>query len=160
MTDRPPAEPPSTERPSAEHIERLQRRRTRLLFFQGIVFLLWQTSFFRMGEPDAGRAVDHVTVAAYIVWALLLLAYIATGGGPFLPRDVRAVLNDETTVEHRRRGMAAGFWAAMAAALGCYVLGFFDLVSARDVIHTVLTAGVGASLLTFAVLERRAQPHD
>jgi hypothetical protein len=146
--------------PSAELIERLQRRRTRLLFFQAIVFVLWQTTFFRMGALEGTRLVDHVAIGSYVVWTALLLAYIGTGGGPFLPREVRAILNDETTIAHRRRGMAMGFWAAMGTAIGCYVVTLFDVVTPRQVIHTVLTAGVGAALLTFAVLERRAQRAD
>jgi|GEM_PF-707280 len=155
MPDKIPGPPPS-----AELIERLQRRRTRLLFFQAIVFLLWQTTFLRMGTLDGTRLVDHVKIGSYIIWTALLLAYIGTGGGPFLPREVRAILNDETTIAHRWRGMAMGFWAAMGAAIGCYVVTLFDVVTSREVIHAVLTAGVGAGLLTFAILERRAQRAD
>src|SRR5438046_2435004 len=107
--------------PSGALIERLQRRRTRVLFTQAILFLLWQTTFFSMHEPATGRLVDHVRTVGYIAWVVVLLAFIASGGALGQPREVRAILNDESTREHRRRALEMGFWAAIAAALGCFV---------------------------------------
>src|SRR4249919_2856893 len=113
--------PSDPQPPSAERIEHLQRRRTRLAFTQGLFFLIWQANFFSMNE-DSGRTVDHVKVAAYILWSIILLAFIGTGGGWIQPRAVRAILNDESTIAHRRQATTLGFWAAIGAALGCYVI--------------------------------------
>lgn len=151
-----------TSQPSAELIERLQRRRRGYLFLQAIGFLIWQTGYLAMQPQDfdALHTANHVKMAAYAIWTILLLAFLATGGGPFLPRAVRAVLNDEVAIEHRRRAAEMGFWAAMAAGLGGYGVGLFEPLVARQVIHIVLSAGVGAALITFFVLEWRAEPHD
>ena len=144
--------------PSAERIEHLQRRRTRLLFFQGLFFLIWQTLYFSAGqEAAATRDADHVKIAAYVVWSIVLLAFIGTGGGYLQSKAVRAVLNDEVTVANRRTAMVTGYWVSMLVAIGCYLLSLFQLVTAREVIHIVLTAGVATALINFAVLERRAQ---
>src|SRR5262245_14018236 len=107
----------SSTAPSGQEIERLQRRRTRLMFAQALVFLLWQVSFFSQPEraTSALRTVDHVKVGAYVIWAAVLVLFLATGGGYILPRAVRAVLNDESTIEHRRRAMSVGFLVAMGA---------------------------------------------
>src|SRR5690349_1456780 len=108
--------------PSAEEIERLQRRRTRLTLTQALLFLLWQTSFLLQEDSGVGdRAVDRVKIGAYVVWALLLLVFLMTGGNWWSPREVRAVLNDETTTSHRHRAMSAGFLVASAAAVGLYL---------------------------------------
>jgi hypothetical protein len=139
---------------SSADIERLQRRRTRLAIFQGLLFVIWQVNFF--ADVD-GRAVSYVKFGAYFVWLLLLLAFLATGGSWAYPRDARAILNDETTVEHRRRAIIAGFWAAMATALGLQVLSLFEALPAGQALHYVLTLGVGTALLAFGILERRAQ---
>jgi hypothetical protein len=148
-------------RPSAELIERLQRRRTGLMFMQGLFFLLWQVNYFATApsELDAAGSANHVKVAAYLVWTLVLLAFLATGGGWWDPREVRRVLNDEATREHRRRGIELGFWGAMAAAVVCCAINLFEPLSARVVIHAVLSAGVALSLLRFGMLERRAQSY-
>jgi hypothetical protein len=145
--------------PSAERIERLQRRRTRLLFMQAIIFLLWQTSFFArpLREAATARGVDHVKIGAYIVWAAALVLFVATGGGYIQPKAVRRVLNDELTIDHRRRAMTAGFLASMMAAVICYFIDQFLGMPAGVAIHTILTVGVAAALLRFAMLERRAQ---
>src|SRR4051812_6309468 len=147
--------------PSAELIDHLQRRRTRLMFVQGLFFLIWQANYFATEpvELNAGSGANHVKVAAYLVWALVLLAFLATGGGWWDSKEVRAILNDESTRDHRRRGLELGFWAAMAATVVCYAINLFMPVSTRVVIHAVLSAGVSVSLLRFGMLERRAQSY-
>jgi hypothetical protein len=44
----------------------------------------------------------------------------------------------------------------MLAAIACYFLAEFEPLSAQDGAHLVLTLGIGAALVRFAVLERRA----
>jgi hypothetical protein len=147
--------------PSAERIEALQRRRTRLTFFQGIMFLVWQANFLVLDDKvsPAREAVSRVKVATYIVWAVLLLAFLATGGNWWLSREVRAILNDETTRAHRHRALTMGFWAAMGAAIACYVVTLIEPLATQGVIHIVLTAGLSVALIAFGVLERRAQAY-
>jgi hypothetical protein len=153
--------PEQPDRPSAEKIERLQRRRTRLMFVQGLFFLLWQVNYFATSpsELNVASAANHVKVSAYLVWALVLLAFLATGGGWRDSPKVREILNDETTRDHRRRAIELGFWAAMAATIACYAINLFEPLSTRVVIHAVLTSGVTAALLRFSMLERRAQAY-
>jgi hypothetical protein len=150
---------PDSRRPSAEKIERLQRRRTRLLTFQALVFLLWQTTYFSVADRSSEviRTVDHVKIGAYIVWAAVLLLFLATGGGYIQPKEVRAVLNDELTIDHRRRAMTLAFLASMGAAVAVYLVNQFEPLSAGDAIHAILTVGVFTALVRFAMLERRAQ---
>ena len=152
-----PIQPDQTP-PAAERIEYLQRRRTRLLFMQGILFLIWQVTFFAgRTSVEPTRVVDHVKIGAYVVWSIVLLAFIATGGGYLQSRAVRAVLNDEVTVANRQSAMVTGYWVSMLVALACYLIALFEPLTAGEVVHALLTAGVGSALLRFAVLERRAQ---
>jgi hypothetical protein len=148
---------PSSKSP-AEIAERLQRRRARLLMFQGLLFLIWQANFFSSphGDFQQLRSVDQVKISAFIVWAIVLLIVLATGGGWFRSKEVRALLADETTVAHRRSAFVLGYWAAMLAAIGLYVLSLFEPVRLVEAIHIVLSAGIIVPLLRFAQLERRA----
>lgn len=147
-----------SEPPSSAHIERLQRRRTRLAMVQGAFFLIWQANFF-VASPhlELVRTVDRVRVISYLVWAVLLLLFLATGGGFLYSREVRAVLNDESTIQHRRQAQTAGFWAAMLAAVGCYVAALIESYPPVYAVHAVMTAGLSVALLVFARLELRAQ---
>ncbi len=142
--------------PTADRIERLQRRRTRIISVQAVMFVVWQFNFFIAGL-DGDRLVDHVKIAGYIIWALILLAFLMTGGAWWSSPEERAVLNDETTREHRRRGNELGLWVSVAILLGSYALNLFEPVGVRWVIHATLSAGIGTALFVFASLERRAQ---
>lgn len=148
----------TNEPPTSAHIERLQRRRTRLAMVQGAFFLIWQANFF-VASPhmEVVRTVDRVRVISYLIWAVLLLLFLATGGGFLYSPEVRAVLNDESTIEHRRKAQTAGFWAAMLAAVAAYAAALFESYPPVYAVHAVLTAGLSVALLVFARLERRAQ---
>ncbi len=148
----------SDDRPSADEIERLQRRRTRLITVQALLFILWQTNFLLLENSGAAdRAVDRVKIASYLVWALVLVAFLATGGAWWSSKAVRAVLNDEGTTMHRHRAMSIGFLTAMLVAIGLYLSSLFIALTERQAVHAVLTAGIAGALVAFAAQERRAQ---
>ncbi|HEX3699854.1 MAG TPA: hypothetical protein VHV27_04185 [Phenylobacterium sp.] len=151
--------PKGSRPPSSQLIERLQKRRTQLAFFQGIVFMMWQSAYMRItaGQLSFVRAVEHVNAAAYVILAILLMVFLARSGGFGWSKDVRRILNDEVTRDNRRRAFEIGFWAAMVAALACAVVQMFAPFPAFDALHIVLSAGLAGALLTFALLERRAQ---
>lgn len=149
---------PNAQLPDADEIERLQRRRTRILILQAVLFVVWQANFLLLADSGAGdRAVDRFKIAAYALWAAVLLTYLAIGGDWLRPRDLRAVLNDEVTTAHRRHAMTVGFRVAMIVALLVYLSSLFVPLSERQVAHAILTAGVASALIAFAALERRAQ---
>ena len=138
-----------------EKADRLARRRARVIPLLALLFISGQAMYFgNVAAPM--RTVDTVRIAAWVVWALALLLLLATGGGFFRSKAVRALMEDETTVHHRRRGVATGFWVGMIAAVALYVLSFFEELTARETAHLVISFGIGAALLRFAFLERRA----
>jgi hypothetical protein len=144
-----------TEASDVEQAHAIGRKRARLFAFQAILFISWQALFFSGPAEDPLRTVSAVKISAWFVWALVLLLVLATGGG-FRHRRLRGLLNDELTRQHRTRGYVTGFWVAAAACIALYLVGMFEPVGGREAIHIILSAGVGAALLTFALLERRA----
>ena len=134
--------------------DRLSRRRARIFPILGIYFSAGQAVFYRQAiEPERIAAFK---ISAWLVWALVLLVALAFAGGHFRGAKVRALVEDEITRANRLRGYAAGFWAAAAAAILLYVLAMFEPVTGREAIHLILTALVGAALIRFGTLERRA----
>ncbi len=144
-------------RSAAQIAERVSRRRGRMLFYQGLFFILWQGSFYAWGAAvDGDRLVDHVKVSAWAVWILLLLVLMSTGGGWFRNREVRRLINDEVAVDNRHRGQQAGFFASVLGGLGVYAVNqFVRPISALDAIHATLSIGIGVAILRYATLERR-----
>ena len=138
-----------------ETADRLSRRRAWLLPVLAILFLSGQ-ALYALGPPWPSRLVDQLKVAAWLLWAASLLFLLATGGAPFRRRQVRALLDDETTRQHRARAYAVGFWIAVVTAMGIYLLTAFDGVKARESIHIIVTAAIAGALLTFGILEHRA----
>ena len=137
-----------------ERADRISRRRARMFPILGIYFIAGQAVFFRQAaEPTR---IAQFKISAWLVWALVLLIAFAFAGGHFRGKAVRALVEDEVAVANRAKGYAAGFWAAAAAAIALYVINMFEPVSGRDAIHLILTALVGAAMIRFGVLERRA----
>ena len=144
-----------TEYSSSEIAERLSKKRSRMLFVLAALFLSQQVTYFS-GMHDPARAVDHVKIAAWLVLSIVLLLMLASGGAWLRSAEVRALLNDEATREHRRTGLVNGFWAACLTAIIIYAVDMFEPISGRDTVHIILTVAIAAALLTFARLERRA----
>jgi hypothetical protein len=145
-----------TETEDVERAERLGRRRARIFAVQSILFISWQGLFFSRAAEASMRTVDTLKISAWFVWALALLFVLATGGNLLRGRKVRALLNDEFTRRNRTQAYVAGFWAAAISAIGLYLVDLFDVVTAREAIHAILSAAIAAALITFAVRERRA----
>jgi len=139
-----------------ETAERLGRKRARLLPLFAILFLTQQASYFTGPNVDTGRPVDHIRIAAWLVMSVVLLLVLATGGGWFRSRAVRALMNDEATQVHRNDAFRFAFFAAMIACVVLYVIGLFEPLGGRDVIHLVMSCGIAAALVRFGMLERRA----
>ncbi len=99
----------------AEQAERLSRRRARMLPVLAIFYIAQQVSFF--SSPMGDRAVDHFKIGAWVVMSIVLLVALVTGGGWIRPRQVRAILNDETSRSHRADALGTGFVVAMVTGI-------------------------------------------
>jgi hypothetical protein len=140
-----------------EKAERLGRSRARIFAVQAVLFLSWQGLYFGGHAADRVRTVQQFKISAWLVTAILLLFLLASGGMLIRGRKVRGLLNDELTRSHRARACVFGFWAAMGSAILLYVIDMFEPVAARDAIHIIMSAAIGAGLLTFSILERRSR---
>ena len=143
-----------SETSTVDRAERLGRRRARMLPFLAVIYISQQASFF--STPDSGRPVDHVKISAWLVLSLILLLALATNGAWFQSKEVRALMNDEVTRANRSKAMTLGFLFAMAGGMALYFLYQFEQFTARDAIHIILSLGLGAALVRFGMLERRA----
>jgi hypothetical protein len=137
-----------------ERAERISRRRARMFPILGIYFIAGQAVFFN--HSDASQRVAQFKISAWLVWALVLLIAFAFAGGHFQGKRIRALVEDDVSRANRAKGYEAGFWAAAVAAIALYITNMFELVTGRDAIHLILTALVGAAMIRFGTLERRA----
>lgn len=142
--------------------DKLVRRRARAAIIFATLFLATQVASFGRGAPNLHNPGPYQFghLAAWIGWAAMLLLVLATGGGLLRSTAVRSMMNDETTLIHRQRAYVGGFWAAVLAALGLYIVDLYHPLAAGDALRLVVTVGVGVGLLTFGVLERRALSHE
>jgi protein-S-isoprenylcysteine O-methyltransferase Ste14 len=137
--------------------EKLTKRRARVAIVSGIFFLATMASSLGVDFPANGP--QRFKLAAWIVWAAVLLFLLAAGGGLFRGKTVRTLMNDESTVDNRRRAMVAGFWATVLSAFALYAITFIEPISGREVIRLLLSAAVGASIIRFGILEQRSLGH-
>jgi len=144
------------ERSFAERADYLSRRRARALPFLAIIYFTQQVSFLSALGNGTHRDVDHFKIGAWVVLSLVLLLALATKGFWFQPREVRELIDDESTRAHRLDAMRIGFLFACCAALAAYFIAEFQPLTVGETAHLVLTFGLGAALIRFGVLERRA----
>ena len=138
-----------------EKAEKIGRSRAIMFAVQAVMFAGWQGFYYGAAMGDQVRTVDTVKIWTWLVWVVALLAMLATGGALMRSRAIRALLNDELTRANRTAAYVAGFWGAMGAAIGCYVIDLFDPVAPREAIHAIVSFGIASALLTFAIRERR-----
>jgi cation transport ATPase len=133
--------------------EKLTRRRARASIIFAVFFMLSHVGSF--GADPASRP-ETFRLAAWIVWAVVLLLVLATGGGWLRPKSVRNLMNDDSTLDHRRSAQTFGFWMTAAIALALYAVSYFEPLSAREAIRLILTFSIGTALLRFGRLELRS----
>ena len=144
------------QRSISERADYLSRRRARMLPFLAIIYLTQQASFLSALGDGTHRDVDHFKIGAWVVLSLVLLAALATKGFWLQPRAVRDLIDDEGTRANRLDAMRIGFLFACCAALAAYFIAQFQPLTVGETAHMVLTFGLGAALIRFGLLERRA----
>lgn len=134
-----------------DQADRNSRSRGRLMAIAAAVLLA--LSVFSALDP-AGTT-DFVRGLAWAVLILLWLAMLATGGGLLLRREVRGLMNDEVSADNRRRAIEAGFWTAMAIAIGLYFASFAWPLPVRAALGMLAEVAIAAALIRYAWLELR-----
>ncbi|HZG10320.1 MAG TPA: hypothetical protein VEZ70_15220 [Allosphingosinicella sp.] len=132
--------------------ERIERRTQRILWASGLAFLAWQIAYFVLyrDPPPMARNVDRIRSIAFLVWCAALLLLVASGGGAFSGRKVRALLDDELARARRAEAYRNGFWAMIAIAFLGYAAAHFTAVATLTLAHLGLSAGVVVAVLTLA----------
>ena len=131
--------------------ERLMKRRANALFVLSLVFTVTQGSFI---GSNAGPSALHIST--WVVMAVVLLAFFATGGGWTQTPAVRALMNDESTRVHRARATMVAFYNMMASGVVVYILGMLKPVSGGEAAHLIMTVGIASALTAFWGFERAA----
>jgi hypothetical protein len=137
-----------------ETADRLSRRRARMMIPLALMFFLQQAAFF--SNPPDHRVVSLVRLGGWTALALVILAGLVTGGFWMKPKAVRELMDDEITRAHRAQALSLGFTLAMLTGVALFALQVFVPLDAPEVIHLILSVGIGAALIRFSILERRA----
>jgi cation transport ATPase len=138
----------------SQQADMLGRRRARVLIVLAVFYLGQQVSFF--ASPLGTRTVDHFKISAWVVMSAVLLTLLVTGGAWFRSSAIRSLLNDELTRANRASALGVGFLSAMLAGIVLYVVGTVTPLTDREVIHLIVSIGIGGALIRFGMLERRA----
>ena len=138
---------------NAEQAERLTKRRALIMPFVAIVYLGQQYSY--LSSAAGTSPVGGARIGAWAVMSAVLMVALMSGGGLLRSREVRAMINDETSRAHRSDALAWGFVVAMVTGIVLYILGP-NLIDQRETIHLIVSLGIATALIRFGLLERRA----
>jgi len=145
-----------SQRSVSELADYLSRRRARILPFLAIIYFTQQFSFLSALGDGTHRDVDHFKIGAWVALSIVLMIALASKGFWFQSREVRELIDDESTRANRLDAMRLGFLFACGAAIAAYFIAEFQPLTVGETAHLVLTFGLGAALIRFGVLERRA----
>jgi hypothetical protein len=140
----------------AQKADFLSGRRARMLPALAIIYITQQATYFTVPSGAAHRGVDDLKISAWLVFSAILLAALSTKGFWLERREVRAMIDDELSRANRLDAMRFGFIFAMLTCIVIYAITMFQPVNGRDAVHVVLSDGLGAALIRWGWLERRA----
>lgn len=143
-------------RSPVELADQFSRRRVTLVAVATLVFLGVQLI---AGPFWGSRGTPYVSQLGWAINAFVLLLMLALGSRLLRNRRIRYLVDDEVSRHNRETGIIAGYWVAMAMAMGLYVATTFvtfPAFTAREALYLVVTPSVGVALLTFSYLEWRA----
>jgi len=140
----------------AEKAEYLGKRRARMLPALAIIYITQQASYITLQQDAAHRAVNDAKISAWLALSIILLLALSAKWFWFERKEVRDLLDDENTRANRSDGMRFGFIFAMLTCIVIYFITMFEPVNGRDVVHIVMSDGLGAALIRWGWLERVA----
>src|SRR5918997_3215763 len=98
-------------RTDAEIADRLAKRRAWTCVVLAFVFFAAQAASIELTPDDP---LPPLYSEGFYFWVATLVLVLVLATGLLRGPAVRAMLNDESTMDHRRRALAAGFWGALA----------------------------------------------
>ena len=136
-----------------EWAERFSQTRASMAPFLGLLVLAAQQG--ALYALDWGGQ-SLVQTFVWLAFALAMLTILLTGGGWFLPRDVRRIANDEITRANRRAGITAGFVVAMIAGFLVWAIAPFEPLHAQRAANIIVSLGLGCAFIAYGMAELRS----
>lgn len=137
---------------AAAEADALASKRGRMLMLLAVFYVTQQAVYI---TESAGRT-SVIKASMWGILTVVMLLILLTRGHLGFPREVRERLEDELTRANRAQGLAAGFVAAMVAAIGCFYWTLGGQISAKDAVHVIVSAGLAVAMIRFGWLEHRA----
>jgi hypothetical protein len=134
-----------------EKAERLSRVRAGFMGLAALILLF--NCYLQYGDPHYGSS--NVRGASWLVLIGLWTLILWNGGGLRLRGRLRALMNDELSLQNRSRALSFGFYAAIVAALLLYVVNWSAPIGTGDALKIVSAVAVSAALACYACLEWR-----
>ncbi|RIJ24401.1 hypothetical protein D1224_09240 [Henriciella barbarensis] len=142
----------------SDEVEKLSRKRRRVLIFMAIAFVIWQLAGLQMFSDFAGgdrRVTGVVSLFAFAFWAAMLVILMRQRGVKSAPPEARAALDDELVQQNRMRAFRTGYWVMLVTAAIVFTASLFFTIEGNVAAQLVLVAGVAGPMLAFARLEGR-----
>ncbi len=133
-----------------EKADSASRARAMFAPFAGLAVLSVQQWLFFGREWEA---VSPVQLVLWAVLALVALFFLMTGGLWFVPREVRAIADDELSRRSRSFAVNTGFIAAIVTALIVFAVSPFEPLSAQRAAHIICGMALGIALLVYGLRE-------
>jgi hypothetical protein len=134
-----------------EKAERMSRARAAVMTLAAAVLVLNVVIQYGDAEYASAGPRGGSWLVVIGLWTLILW-----NGGGLQPRGrIRALLNDELSLQNRGRALSLAFYAAVLLALALYVANWWQPIATGDALKIVSAGAISAALLRYAWLEWR-----
>lgn len=136
-----------------EKAEQFGRTRALAAPFLGALILALQQGIMFGWAWDSTSSGALLQIGVWLVFATVMLLLLLTGGGWFIPRQARAIANDEPSQINRQRAIKIGFVVSLITCFLVVAVSPFDPLPAQRAGHIIASMGLGTAFVALGMGE-------
>lgn len=133
--------------------EQFDSRRALVAPFLGALILTLQQGIMFAWSWNSTEFGALFQVAVWLVFAIIMLLLLLTGGGWFIPSKARAIANDEPSQINRQRAIKIGFVVSVITCFLVVAISPFDPLPAQRAAHMIASMGLGTAFAALGMGE-------
>lgn len=134
-----------------EKAEQFGRARAMAAPFFGLLILTLQQGVIFAWDWQATSSGALLKIGVWLIFAIIMLFILLTGGGWFVSRKAREIADDEPSQSNRQRAINVGFVVSLITCFLVVAISPFDPLPAQRAAHIIASMGLGTAFVAFGL---------